>query len=467
MPLCAQQPTDIASRLLRDEPALLSSLDFGPHVRQGDGKGPSLLIGDQSEIPLLGSDIEGSLDHRMALLAQPGDIVLVRRRDPDFERYLAEYLGVSDVTFLAGNENDARPLPQQARSSERLLDVCVKTVGLHGGMTIKSYLTTGHIWRLAQTLGARTGCCINVYGPSPRVMRRANDKLWFAQLARQVIGRDATPPTMSAFGPAAAAGLTKRVAANNGQVIVKVPDSAGSSGSIWLDGVTVNQMQLHTLRSFLLARLRATGWDDTYPILVGVWDDDVVCSPSVQLWIPAARDSPPTVEGIFEPHVTGRVAGFVGGVPSDLPVSTKDQLRSEAIRIATVLQQLGYFGRCSFDAVLCGGRGAGAQVHWIECNGRWGGVSIPMTASRILTGNDHAAIAIVQEILPAKEMETSALIAALQDLLFDIKTKRAGIVLCSPPGRNQGMSLNLIAIADNQIAAGNMLNEAVMRVTGS
>lgn len=464
MPLCTKQPTDIACQLLRDEPALLSSLDFGASVKQGGGKGPSLLIGDQSEIPLLTDDTDGFLDHRMALLAQPGDIVLVRRREPDFEHYLAQYLGISDVTFVAGNQDDARPLALQARTSDRLLKASVNTARASGGLTIKSYLTTGHSWRLAQTIGEAADCCVHVYGPSPRVVRRANDKLWFAQLARQVIGRDATPPTMAAFGPAGAAGLVKRIAANNRQVIVKVPDSAGSAGNVRLDSAAVERMSLHALRRFLLARLRATGWDDTYPILVGVWDENVVCSPSVQLWIPAVSDAPPTVDRIFEQRVTGPAAGFVGGVPSDLPGHIQSQLRSEAVRIAAVLQQLGYFGRCSLDAVLCQDKLQPPQIHWIECNGRWGGVSIPMTASQQLTGQDPA-IAIAQEVLPAMQMDTPALIRPLQDLLFDIGKRQVGIIVSSPPGRPQGMLLNLLAIADRQITADQVLQEAVERVT--
>ena len=59
----------IAQDYLRDEPALVSSLDFGAFVAQGTGAGPSVLIGDQSEISLLSSAVDTNLDHRMALLA--------------------------------------------------------------------------------------------------------------------------------------------------------------------------------------------------------------------------------------------------------------------------------------------------------------------------------------------------------------------------------------------------------------
>ena len=463
--VCTASPTAVARQLLRDEPALLSSLDFGPNVRQGEGSGPSLLIGDQSEIHLLSNETRGFLDYRMALLAQPGDMVLVRQRDQAFEGYLSRYLGISDVTFLAGQKNDAQPLSQQAHTSVRLLNACAKTAARKGGLTIRSYLTTGHIWRLANSIGEAADCCVHISGPSPRVMRRANDKLWFAQLARQVIGRNATPPTMAAFGPAGAAGLAKRIAASNKQVIVKVPDSAGSSGNIRLESAAINHMPLRALRRFLLARLHATGWNDTYPILVGVWDENVICSPSAQLWIPMIADGQPTVEGIFEQRVKGSAGEFVGSVPSGLAASIQNQLRGEAACIAAVLQQLGYFGRCSLDAVLCRSEQNAPQIHWIECNGRWGGVSIPMTASQRLTGG-NPEIAILQEVFPLTQMDTPAVISRLEDLLFDIKKQGTGIIVSSPPGRQQGMLLNLLAIADTRSLADKALQEAVGRVTG-
>ena len=75
----------LVAELLESEPALLSSLDFGPRVAQGIGDGPFLLIGDQSEISLLAPTQKTRLDYRMALLAKPGDSVLVRQQVPDFE----------------------------------------------------------------------------------------------------------------------------------------------------------------------------------------------------------------------------------------------------------------------------------------------------------------------------------------------------------------------------------------------
>lgn len=57
------------------------------------------------------------------------------------------------------------------------------------------------------------------------------------------------------------------------------------------------------------------------------------------------------------------------------------------MELAFLYQCLGYVGRCSFDAILCGTDVDTAQLKYVECNGRWGGTSIPMQlVSRVVAG---------------------------------------------------------------------------------
>ncbi|WP_299649263.1 hypothetical protein [uncultured Tateyamaria sp.] len=454
----------IAKDYVRDEPAFVSSLDFGPFVAQGTGSGPSVLIGDQAEINLIHSLADKRLDHRMALLARNGDIVLVRARDAEFEAYLANCLGLSDVRFIQVDDDPLTPVTQQARTSDEILKILANTATAHGGLTLQAYLTTGNLWRLAQAIGERSGQCIHVCGPSPRATRRANDKLWFTRLARQIIGTEATPPTLSAYGPAAAAGLVRRISRSAAQVIVKVPDSAGSAGNIRLDNAQVRDLSLAELRYMLLSRLYATGWHDRYPILVGVWDANVTHSPSVQLWLPHAADGDPVVEGIFEQRVQDATTAFAGAAPSTLPMTMQKQLAAQARRVGRVLQRLGYFGRCSFDAVICENPGAPAVIHWIECNGRWGGVSIPMTIASRLAPDGY--VSIVQEVIPDIRLQTDILCDVLNDLLFQNGGSQTGLVILSPPLNPNGLSVNLLAIAETQKAANDLLAGAMQRLVG-
>lgn len=455
----------IFAELLEGEPALLSSLDFGPRVEQGIGDGPSLLVGDQSEIALLASAQVSRLDYRMALLANPGDSVLVRQQVRDFEDYLANNLGQENVSYLHGNIDDARPVMQQSRTSGRILKTLAKATKRSGGLTLKPYLSTGHCWRLAQTLGEATKCCIHVCGPSPRLAQRVNDKLWFGQIACRILGNHATPPTRAAYGPAAAAGLVRRISKAGDQVVVKVPDSAGSAGNLRLERSTVRGKSLDDLRKFLLHRLHAFGWNNKYPILVGVWDENVTCSPSAQIWVPRVQDGPPVVEGIFEQRVRDSAATFVGASRSILPQVLQNRLSAEASRIAGIFQQLGYFGRCSLDAVIVRAADGVDKIHWIECNGRWGGVSIPMTVAGSLYANQPApAISIVQELRPDSQMKTKQILQRLGDLLFCVGNDLEGIVVMSPPEHNNGALINLLSLSQTQVSSDEIMNEAMRRV---
>ncbi len=456
----------LAAQLVRDEPALLSSLGFGPYVRQGCGTGPTLLIGDQSEIHLLASRPASRLDHRMALLARPGDMVVVRKREPDFEGYLADYLGLTDLDFIAAPGDGQTPVAAQLRWSDDLLDRCAALAGAQGGLTLTAYITSGNLWRLAQAIGARAQCPVHVNGPSPRTAQRANDKLWFANLARRVIGRDAVPPTLSAYGPAAAAALVARIGRQAGQVIVKIPDSAGSIGNVRLLRDDLGDMPLPTLRRFLIARLHALGWQDIYPLLVGVWDSGVTRSPSAQLWIPLPDDGPPRLQGVFEQSLRGENAAFVGAQRTVLPGGLHQRFATEALRIADVLQRSGYFGRCSFDAVICDDGSGQDVIHWIECNARWGGVSIPMTAlHRIAAGSETRALLIMQETLMRKPVPTAAIVTLLDDLMFRAGRTDAGLVMMSPPPQQaDGLPLNLAAMAGSEDDAARMMQTAIARI---
>lgn len=457
--------TKLIERFVADEPALLSSLDFGPWVAQGTGTGPSLFIGDQSEISLMRNAQSSHLDHRMAHLAKSGDVVLVRRRDPEFEAYLTEYRGFSDVTFLSASSADADPVTKQAHSTPSLLETLIKVARNAGGLTINSYLTTGNTWRLAQAIGEAANCIIYVSGPSPRVALRVNDKLWFTRLARQVIGNEAVPPTMSAYGPDAAAALVVRFGKSVSQVIVKVPDSAGSAGNIRFEAAFLQRKSSNQIRSLLQDQLHATGWADSYPILVGVWDTDVTCTPSVQLWIPHMADGPPVSHGVFEQQVIGDAAAFVGAIRSTLPDAVQRDLVAQSVKIATVLQHLGYYGRCSFDAVICNHDDDPNTIHWIECNGRWSGVSIPLAILHSIAPDQGAlGVMVTQYPLPAVTVTASQAVKALHSELYHHATSADGVVFLSPPPSANGSIANLLSFGNSQAVAARSGRAAIQRL---
>ncbi|AHD03716.1 hypothetical protein METH_23070 (plasmid) [Leisingera methylohalidivorans DSM 14336] len=419
-----------------------------------------MFIGDQVGIALFTPAMVRFHDHRMALLAKPGDIVVVRQRCPEFEAYLSEYLGISQVRFLEARAADPASVAKQCWSDPRLFRNLQEVLEAAGSLTLYAYLVTGHLWQLAEALAAAAQLPVYVAGPSPRISRRVNDKLWFWNVAREIAGQDSVPPTAFAFGPAAAAGQIARLARNSEQVVVKVPDSAGAAGNILFSAAQVKALGTAGLRGQLEQQLRATGWAGGYPVLVGVWESGVKKSPSVQMWLPHAEEGPPEILGVFEQRVVGHEGKFVGARFASLDREMEGKLAGDALRLATMFQKAGYFGPCSLDAVLRETPSEDDQLHWIECNGRWSGVSIPLAAAVHLLGQRPEGIVVVQENLELEApYEVSLQCSSLGDLLFRRGQSREGIVLISPPHPLRA-SFNAAAIAGSQKRAENLMEEA-------
>lgn len=275
----------------------------------------------------------------------------------DFERYRSEQVGLGPIVSINVRGFPGKPLLPLAERC--LLDAAafsqiVERTKRAGGLTIVPHIGTGSVWRLAASIAEATGLEVCVASPPLPLTRRVNDKLWFARLAAEVLGETALPPTYAAYGPAVLAHRLRLLARSAKRVVVKVPDSAGSVGNVCLTAREVADASLSDIRSRMLRVLRAVGWYDTFPLLAGVWEAPVLCSPSVQLWIPAITGGPPVIEGLFEQILEGEERSFVGSVPAELPERWQRRLSEDAMRLASTLQLLGYFGRCSLDSLLVG-----------------------------------------------------------------------------------------------------------------
>lgn len=461
----------IASRLIRDEPALDAGTHFAPLVRRGLSNAPALIFGDQQEISLFSGNAPSQLEYRMAVLAQPGDIFAVHQRDKAFEDYLSKYLNLTDITFIdpqtVRGENLA-PMSIECRTNTQMHPAIDRVTRNAGKLQLLAFNTTGNVWRLAQDISERCEVEVSVAGPSPRVARRANNKIWFTNRVRELLGSDALPPTHGVFGPAAAAGHIARLAKSNQRVVLKIPDSAGSVGNIAFDHDDLSGKNISDIRNDLLEVLQSLGWREHYPVLVGVWDCDVVSSPSVQIWMPLASEGLPIIEGVFEQSVQGEAGTFIGARRAALTPQLHDQLVSEAMLFACLFQKLGYYGRCSFDAIISHTPGARRSLHWIECNARWGGVSIPLTlANNLQPSHPHCGFVVVQQALGNSTFfSTEQVIKLLDGLLYDRHKSSSGLILLSPPRQDMEMRINFLAIADDQKTAENMADTAIKRLLG-
>lgn len=433
----------LAQRHLRDRPNLSATVAFGGGLSAGYMEAPTLFLEDHRAIELMPPERAAKFEYRSLGLAGTGDHYLLSRpRVPDFERYIAATLGVTPtfVTVDRGDPSYPLPLAVACLRDEAVLAMLVEAARSAGGLNLSPFLSTGHVWRLGAEIARRSGMAVRIMGPPPPIATRANNKLWFTAQVRQLLGGDAAPPTFCAFGPAAATALLTKIARHYPRVVVKLPSSAGSMGNVVLDAKLVRERSAFETRALLLGRLHDIGWLDRYPILIGVWEANSFLSPSVQMWLPERENGPPIVEGLFVQSLLEERHTFIGATTLATDDPFCERLVREAMMIAFFLQHLRYVGPLSLDALLIGEDGGAAQLHWIEGNARWSGVSIPMTiASRLHACAAQRSLVVVQREVESQDLpEFGAILDRLAPHLWD-PVGHKGLVFtepAGPPGHN-------------------------------
>jgi len=452
----ARRIAGIAKRMLADEPMLASTQMFGDKVSTGVDDAPALFFEDHAEITLYaqpGADL--GLQYRALMLAGDEDMVLISGpRSEDFEAYCRHTLGLGSVTVLGVPPASAlghATLPERCGATPGALEPIIETARKHRRLNLIPYIGTRQAWRFAGLIAERTGARIRVAAPPPHLTHRVNDKLWFAQCIKELLGPEALPPSYCTFGPAGLSGRLAALARRFERIVIKIPDSAGAAGNLVFPSELIRQLPAEALSRRVLRLLARRGWSGGFPLLVGAWDCEVLASPSVQIWIPSRDDSLPVVEGVFDQTLAGEKGTFVGAMPCELPEPLRIRLAGEALQLASLFQRLGYFGRCSFDAVVAGDGAATARPHWIECNGRWGGTSIPMTlANRLLGDWKQQALLIVQLTdLRTSPCDLPTALDRLGPLAFRDRG-REGIVILTPGGLETGSGVHFMSLAGSR-----------------
>jgi hypothetical protein len=464
----------LVGTILSENIGLVGSQDASGLVATGVSEKPAILIGDKSEIHLLPPTGANTQENRFALLAAQGDLVVVSNRPSiDFRDYLSNILDTSLQPFL----HAALPgngIAWRCAEDPVILEKLVNHTKKHGGTSILCHIATSSIWNLAELISTASKLPVNVVGPHSELVELVNNKLWFAELVKKLLGPQFVPAEWSAGSPEELTKFVQEAAKSSHRIVVKVPDSAGSMGNFPIQSDVVNELEQKILHETLQDMIGDVVTENDYPLIVEVWDDHVVHNPSVQMWIPMVNDGPPVIEGLFDQVVEGPEGKFAGAVSAQLSVDIEQKLCVDAMQLATLFQKLGYFGRCSFDAVVIGSNDDEDNVHWIECNGRWGGVSIPMTfVNRLFPDGKQPAFAIVQRTqVSFNPISFKDALVLLGDQLFvpnphNLDIENVGIVLTTTSGLEQGNGIHLVAFGLDENDAIRRAEKAVRTIQAS
>lgn len=452
---------ELADRIRATDPRISEIAWFGPHVHIGWGKSPTLHLHDSDR--QLGPGSAVTREHRALLLARQGDIVATGTPAvSSFAAYCRDDLNLGEVSCLTpGDAGRGQTLAWRCIQDEALVARIAKIAADHGGLNISPYIGTGSIWELASALASASGVSVRVSAPPPRLTRHVNNKIWFAKIAGDLLGSDALPSTTSAHSWAVLAHRVRACARRHPSVGIKLPSEAGSAGNLVLDADEILRFPaLRALGDYLKATFSNLGWDKPFPTLVSVWEESVIGSPSVQMWIPKSTFGDVVVEGVFDQTVQGLAGRFAGCRPSELGDDLKDRLAYEGALFGLLFQALGYYGRCSLDSILVGRNMETASVHWVECNGRWGGTSIPMTLANRLIG-DWAQQPFV--VMGGLQVVGDATFSGIRDRLRErvfSKQTGVGLVFLSPGPAETGRGLDIMAFSGSIHEARELVDRA-------
>ncbi|MBT8485162.1 MAG: hypothetical protein KJO43_06250 [Phycisphaerae bacterium] len=458
--------TSLAAELLRDHPQLALERAYEACRVRTITPGPALHLDDLSEIGIVGQRPDARfLQERARLRAGDGDFVAASFvSEPAYARYCRDRLALGDPTWL---------LPAAATDDARLAAACwwdrpVRAALLAAARVgalrwIHPHYGGRAVWDLAMLLHRRGGVALGVIAPPPGLTEWVNDKVSFAETVTRLLGPGATPRIEETTSVAWLSRRIRDLAERTEWVVIKVPDSAGAYGTVVLDTRRYRGRDLGAIRADVLPIVtEALGGADLPRLLIRGWETAVVASPSAQLWIPPPADGPPVVEGVFLQTLAGHAAKFEGARPGRLPASVESAFVEDSWLLGLLFQQLGYVGRCSFDAIVTvvGGH---PRLVFVECNGRWGGTSGPMSLLNRLFGDwARRPFAVRTCWAPGlTDCRFRDVLAHLGDELFDARTGRGSLILLGPGRTRLTGKLNVIALAETPEDADRYLREDV------
>ncbi len=337
---------------------------------------------DVSEIPFL-NDIVGieEYQHRARIRCRsPACYVTATASDPDYDAYWTARLGLAgDPRVPVAPPADEQLGLTRGCLEQSALERLLSLVGAHESVVIHPYMSIEPCWELARRLrrASRSVTDARVLGPPPAVTWIANDKATLNEVVEAVLGPGWIPESRTASDADGLAAHLRSLSATRPAVGLKRTRCASAMGNQVFDSTTLRDRPVEEIRRLVEQFLVRTEWTPGETVLAVAWEMAAV-SPSTQFWIDADAGGP-TCDGVYEQILDGDRKVFVGSRTSTLPDDVNRTLRQAAYWVSLALQEMGYVGRCSFDHLVTGEPEGDYQVLFTECNGRWGGTSLPMS----------------------------------------------------------------------------------------
>jgi hypothetical protein len=430
---------------------------YAPHTFQPQGvKRRHLVLDDVSEIPFLdGISAVEFYQLRARIRAEDGDCYAATcPAVPGYENYNANRLGLGAAEYIHAPPDPLMPIEiARACGLPGTFDRLVGMAKEAGGLTVHPYMGTHSVWELAKRLSEHADCPVDVLAPPPPVTWLANDKVLLSEFAQAILkhamGRSPTVPTRIAHTLHELSSHLVELAHTHSMVAIKMARCASAMGNALIPSQEVlSRHSSGSLEAWVDEVLTEKQWDGHESILAVAWLESTA-SPSTQLWIPPLGYGKPRLEGIYEQLLEGDTGIFQGSFPSQLSHVIEHTLTDMSLALTLGLQHLGYVGRCSFDFII-----HESTPYLVECNGRWGGTSIPMHLVNRLFPEGRPAYRARDVVVPELIGRSfSDLEAALDKDLFTPATGHGRYLLYNVGCLNSSGKFDVVALGEDLDAA--------------
>ena len=429
---------------------------------------PVLSHDDVSAIPfLVGITGIEEYQHRARLRAGDGDLFAAGTPQTDgYEDYCRTHLGLGSAEFIHAEPEEGPLAVASACSHGASLERIVATARAGNGLIIHPYMGIETVWTLANRVAQQSGQPTTVLAPPPPVTWIANDKAAFGEVVSRVLGADWLVETYETHEPSDLAKHLVDLASRHARVALKRLRCASAMGNAVFEASELKQLAPADVQSIVDSFLSRTEWQGDEEVQAVAWEETDL-SPSTQLWIPPDGMGPPRLDGTYEQILEGEHGVFLGSRPSTLPEPINQALGEASLRVAAALQALGYVGRCSFDFLVVGDPDSDFELHFTECNGRWGGTSTPMSLlDRLIDGPRPPYRA--QDFVRAGLVGASFgdVLAAVGDELYDPTSRRGRLVLYNVGPLAETGKIDVIALGRTQEEAEEMMEVRLPALLG-